>query len=136
MVKSGIAVKSFIVNNNKEVLIVKRDDRDPHSPGFWEFPGGRLNEGENPFEGLKRETKEETNLSIDVLNPLKVHHFTRDDGQIITLISFLCKPLTTSILLSEEHSEFEWCLLDEAISKVHPAFQDEINLFKKYFNSV
>jgi len=31
----------------------------PHKPGTWDIPGGRLELGEDPFLGLKRETHEE-----------------------------------------------------------------------------
>ena len=54
----SLAVKSFIVNNKGELLIIKRDSNDVHCAGNWEIPGGRLDPGEDPFEGLKRETKE------------------------------------------------------------------------------
>ncbi len=33
--------------------------------GFWDIPGGFLDEGEDPLEGLRRELKEETGLEIE-----------------------------------------------------------------------
>ncbi len=130
-----IAVKSFIVNEKGELLLIKRRDNDPHKPGVWEIPGGRIDLGEDPFEGLKRETKEETGLDVEVLNPLKIHHFTRDDGQRITMITFLCKPVSSTINLSKEHTEFLWTNMDESISKLHSAFHKEVEIFRKFFNS-
>ncbi len=32
--------------------------------GYWDIPGGTLESGELPLEGLKREVKEETNIDI------------------------------------------------------------------------
>ena len=128
-----IAVKSFIVNDKNELLLIKREDKDSHCPGIWEIPGGRLDLGEDPFEGLKRETKEETGLDIEVLNPLNVHHFTRDDGQKITMITFLCKPISKSVVLSKEHIKHLWTDLDDAISKLHSAFHKEVKIFKNNF---
>lgn len=133
MNSSRLAVKSFIVNEKRELLLIKREDNDPHKPGIWEIPGGRLELGEDPFKGLKRETKEETGLEIDMLNPLRVHHFTRDDGQKITMITFLCKPLSKSVVLSKEHTEYLWINLDEASSKLHPAFHKDVEIFKEIF---
>jgi len=130
-----IAVKAFIVNDKGELLLIKRRGSDPHKPGVWEIPGGRLELGENPFDGLKRETKEETGLDIEVKNPLRIHHFTRDDGQKITMITFLCKPLSNSVNLSKEHTEFEWNPFNESVSKLHSAFHGEIEIFRKLFNS-
>ena len=129
----GIAVKSFIVNEKNKLLLIKRRDNDVHSPGAWEIPGGRLDLGENPFEVLKRETKEETGLDIEILNPLNIQYFTREDGQKITMLIFLCKPLSNSIRLSEEHTEYIWADLDEALSKIHQGFHQEINIYKNNF---
>ncbi|MFH1054349.1 MAG: NUDIX domain-containing protein [Candidatus Woesearchaeota archaeon] len=132
MVNASLAVKSFILNDKDEILLIKRASDDSHAPSVWEIPGGRLDPGENPFEGLKRETMEEAGLEIGIKHPIHVDHFTRDDGQIITMVIFLCKPLTNSIRLSKEHTEFEWTSLDSAKLKVHPAFKEVIQNFEKY----
>ena len=125
-----IAVKSFIVNENK-LLILKRRPNDVHSPGNWDIPGGRLELGEDPYIGLKRETKEETGLDIEILNPLNVHHFTRDDGQKITMITFLCKLFSNrNVKLSEEHTEFKWSNIDNSLSKLLFKYSKEIDFLK------
>ncbi|MBW2977771.1 NUDIX domain-containing protein [Candidatus Woesearchaeota archaeon] len=133
MKKFGIAVKSFIIDEEGKLLLIKRRDDNVHSPGAWEIPGGRLDLGEDPFEGLKRETKEETGLEIEILNPLAVKHFTRDDGQKITMITFLCRPVSKSVNLSEEHIEYIWSDLEESLVKLHPAFHKEVDIIKKRF---
>jgi len=107
-----IAVKAFIREKNK-ILLLKRRTNDTHKPNTWDIPGGRLALGENPYEGLKRETKEETGLDIEIIMPIDVHHFTRDDKQKITMIIFLCKPISKDIILSEEHQEYKWLEIDK-----------------------
>jgi 8-oxo-dGTP diphosphatase len=102
-----IAVKAFILKNNK-VLLLKRRSNDVHKPGTWDIPGGRLEMGENPYDGLQREVNEETGLKVEIAMPLDIHHFVRDDGQKITMLIFLCKPLSNDIELSEEHEESSW----------------------------
>ena len=128
----AIAVKSFIVGEKNRLLMVKRHEKDSHEPGAWEVPGGRLDLGENPFDGLKREVKEETGISIEILNPLRVHHFTRADKQKITMITFLCRPLSKSVILSKEHTEYEWADIDKVFSKLHPAFHEDVKILKKF----
>jgi len=108
MLNARIAVKSFIVVKESKVLLIKRRPNDVHKPSQWEIPGGRLDIGEDPFEGLKRETREETGLDIEIETPVDVHHFTRDDGQVITMIIFLCRPLNQEVKLSEEHTDYKW----------------------------
>lgn len=125
-----IAVKSFIVNEKGDLFLIKRRENDPHKPGVWEIPGGRLEQGESPFIGLKRETKEETGLDIEILHPLTIHHFTRDDGQTITMIVFLCKPLSGEVTLSKEHTEYVWSSLENSLSLLDPRLHEDVRLVK------
>ena len=129
-----VAVKAFIVNPNDELLIIKRRDNDVHKPGVWDIPGGRLELGENPFDGLKREAKEEIGLDIDILNPLRVHHFTRDDGQNITMLTFLCRPLSGHVNLSEEHTEYAWTPMEIVKEKLTKEFYGEVDIYMRYFS--
>ncbi len=134
MKNPGIAVKALIINKRGKVLLIKRDENDSHKPGTWDFPGGRLEPGENPFEGLRRETMEETGLDIEVKSPLNIHHFTRDDGQVITMITFLCIVKADEVSLSSEHTEFAWLKPDPAIPLVHEAFQKDIRNYAEFFS--
>jgi len=129
----AIAVKSFIVDDKGRILLIRRRPNDVQNPGDWDLPGGRLYRMEDPFKGLKRETKEETGLDIKVLNPMKVYHFRRYDNQMITMITFFCRPLSGSVQLSEEHTEHVWVSQEEYPSIVHPCFREEAELFRKHF---
>ncbi len=107
------AVKAFIVKNG-EVLLIRRRSNDVHKPGQWDIPGGRLGLGEDPIVGLKREVQEEVGINVGIEMPIDIHHFIRDDGQKITMIIFWCIPLSTDIVLSEEHQEYKWVSLESA----------------------
>ena len=52
-----------LVDTDGRVLIAKRPEGKPMA-GLWEFPGGKIHDGETPEEALIRELKEE--LGIDV----------------------------------------------------------------------
>ncbi len=125
-----IAAKSFIINDGK-LLILKRASDDVQKPNIWEIPGGRLELGEDPHEGIKRETKEETGIDIDVLHPLNVRHFVRDDGQTITMLIFLCKAINYNVKIGEEHSAFEWVSLDKSKEKLTNFFHKEVDIYNK-----
>ena len=58
-------VAAYIKKDNK-VLIAKRSTGDENVFGKWEFPGGKLEEGETEKQALKREIKEEFELDIKV----------------------------------------------------------------------
>ncbi len=128
----AVAAKAFIVSDGK-LLIVKRKDDNPQMPGIWELPGGRMEPGENPFEGLQREMREEVGLEITVLNPMKVHHFTRADGQIVTLIVFLCKSKETEIFLGKEPEAAKWMEINQAKLLITPFFHEEFLLYERHF---
>jgi len=126
-----IATKCFIVNDGK-LLMLKRAPKDEFKPGMWEFPGGQLEVGEDPFEGSKRETKEETGLDIEILYPTSVRHFTKSsDGCTITMLVFLCKALNSDVKLSKEHTEFDWVPLEDAKGKLGDFFHHDVDIFNK-----
>jgi 8-oxo-dGTP diphosphatase len=131
----SLAAKAFIVDNNRQILIIRRRKDDAHSPDVWELPGGRLKPGEDPRDGLKREVEEETGIQIEVLNPLSVHNFKRADGQKVTMIVFLCGPNTTEVKLSEEHTDFIWIPLASAMEKLDDHFHHEIDIYNEHFNN-
>ena len=125
-----VAAKAFIVRKGK-LFVIKRVKDDVQSPGIWEIPGGRLELGEDPVLGLMREIKEETGMYIDIVYPLSVRHFQRDDGQVITMLIFLCKPKRGGNLkLSEEHSESNWIDLKDK-DKLNKFFHQEVDIFEE-----
>ena len=53
-------VLTGIIKYQDEFLVVKRSDNEEYFNGAWEFPGGKLEDNEMLFDGLKRELLEET----------------------------------------------------------------------------
>lgn len=129
----AIAAKGFVINADKKILIIKRRPNDVHSPSIWEVPGGRIDIGEDPVEGVRREVLEETGIAITVHEPLGVRSFTRDDGQHITMIIFRCTPNTEEVTLSEEHTDFEWKDTAGAKELLHPAFRSQFEVWERYY---
>ena len=60
-----------LINENDEVLISLRKNRSQYN-NFWEFPGGKVEEGETIDNALEREIKEELSIEIssDCVAPL------------------------------------------------------------------
>lgn len=54
-----------LLNGNGKLYLSRRIQTDTF-PGKWQFPGGKLDENENPIDGAIRETKEETGLDIGI----------------------------------------------------------------------
>jgi len=60
-----------IVVRDGKVLVARRAD-DRHLGGTWEFPGGKVEPGEEPDDAARRELFEETGLAAGELEPLIV----------------------------------------------------------------
>ncbi len=55
-----------------ELFLVAQRAQGLHLAGHWEFPGGRIEPGENPVDAARRELAEETGLIAAELEPLVV----------------------------------------------------------------
>lgn len=88
-----------------------------HNPidGKWVLPGGRPDVGENVYEALKREVREESGLEIDILCPMHINNFRNLDGLERIRISYFCKPIgIPKVTLSEEHKAHKWITAEES----------------------
>jgi 8-oxo-dGTP diphosphatase len=96
---------AIIRNEDNEVLAVQRGEKSDH-PFKWEFPGGKLNEGESDEECIIREIREE--LAIDIVICCRMPDVEYNYGKKhILLIPFICDTLEELPLLSE-HIDYKW----------------------------
>ena len=63
---------------NDSVLVGKRKSDNKDYPGYWEFPGGKVDLGESKWNALKREWVEELDVNIHPFHELR----TLYDGDI------------------------------------------------------
>jgi len=112
--KKHYTVSAAIIVDNKKILCVQRNKGKYDYISYkYEFPGGKLEEGENEEDALKREISEELNLEIDVAEKfLVVTHEYLDFN--LTMHSYLCKANTEKLVL-KEHIDAKWLNKDELI---------------------
>ncbi|MEI6377066.1 MAG: (deoxy)nucleoside triphosphate pyrophosphohydrolase [bacterium] len=72
-------VTAAIIQKENTVLLARRGPGSTLS-GFWEFPGGKVEEGETPEQCLIRELEEELNISCRVEGLLCESIYTYDHG--------------------------------------------------------
>ncbi len=72
------------------------------------MPGGGLDFGELPEDGLAKEIKERTNLEIIVLRPLITWSFIKNNNKQVIGITYLCEAKNNTVIISEEHEDFAW----------------------------
>lgn len=78
----------IILNSERKILIARRPPEKSFG-GLWEFPGGKIEEGENPEEALQRELKEELNVEVEVTEGLPPYHYS-DNSLKIEFHPFIC----------------------------------------------
>lgn len=65
MEKRLVTVTAGIIHHDGKILIAERR-KDKSLGGLWEFPGGKIEQGETCEQTLKREIKEEFDISVEV----------------------------------------------------------------------
>lgn len=82
--KVNIGVGALIIKNNKEVLLIKRR----RGKKSWAIPSGYTEKKEKIYQTIIRETKEETNLDIEVKGIIGLRQrFTDDEGHNIWVLT-------------------------------------------------
>lgn len=78
---------------------------------YWEFPGGKIEDGETMEDALVREIKEE--LSCEIIVNEFVNTMKYDYGKFIVNLSVYECALKNEKPIINEHSEEEWVSTDE-----------------------
>ena len=98
-----------IVRDGK-IFMAKRAKTKKMFPDRYELLGGHLEIGEQPWEALAREVKEEVDIDIIVGQP--VHVFTEQIGEVFYMEAvYMCTlkdPAVEPTLDPAEHSESRW----------------------------
>jgi 8-oxo-dGTP diphosphatase len=105
-----ITVAAAIISANGKVFIAKRKPPG-RMPGLWEFPGGKVEEGETPEDCLKRELHEELDIDVVVGDHVgtNLHEY---DFYTVELMVYRTKIVTGEIKLND-HADMAWVSADE-----------------------
>jgi len=101
-----ISVACAIILADQKVLAVRRSEDMPLA-GYWEFPGGKVEEGESPESCIVREIAEELGIRIRVLASLPNNTHAMTAEKSILLIPFLAAVEAGEIKLYE-HDQLSW----------------------------
>ncbi len=106
---------AVLINQKGQILIAKRPDHKSF-PGFWEFPGGKVEKGESAAQALSRELEEELKIKTHATSftpLLEVEYSYECQGFHLIMPTFLCTQWEGEIQ-PQEHPEIAWITLDQA----------------------
>lgn len=108
-----ITVVAALIVRDKKVLIAKRSTGDPNVFGKWEFPGGKVKDGESEEQAIEREIKEEFEMDIKA-NKFLINNICEYPTKTIDLRLYECDYLSGEFHL-HDHSEYKFVNKDEIL---------------------
>ena len=114
-----IGTFGIIFDDQNRVLLCHRRDYD-----LWNLPGGGMEHGESPWDGVKREVEEETGLKVEIDRFVGVYS-KPDKNEVV--FSFTCKPMGGHITLNDEADRIEYFSVNELPSNTSPKQVERIH---------
>ncbi len=108
--KEIFVVAGILINHDKSILLAQRS-AEKSFPLQWEFPGGKIDEGENSESALRRELFEELNIEVDKMKLFDsvIHEYELFRANIEF---FLVKEWSGN-LLNKEGQNLQWKKLND-----------------------
>ena len=130
--KKHVNVAAAMIFEKGKLFATKRGDSPyPYIAHKYEFPGGKIEEGERAEDCVKRELKEELNMDVKVGGLFATERFEYPDFSI-TLSVYECEMLSSFSLL--EHESYAWISpKDLDANTFAPADREIIETIKRVF---
>lgn len=111
--KEPTRVVCAVVERNGKYLCMKRTrSRYAYISEHWEFPGGKVEQGECDHEALLREIREE--MRWDIFVGRKIAEFDYDYPHFSTrLVAYLCRCDDEDSFKLMDHLDYRWLAADE-----------------------
>lgn len=111
-----LSVVSAIIEDEGGRLLLAQ--RPPHKrfAGYWEFPGGKIENGEDPKAALQRELKEELDLNVAIGRAMGIYTHTYGEDEIVEMHVYVVRALNDP-KRSEDVHVFKWIIP----AKIDPA---------------
>lgn len=114
-----------IVDEQRRVLIARRHI-DSHQGGLWEFPGGKVEEGESLPAALQRECQEELDIHIDPTLAFPLRKIFHDYGDKAVLLDVWRVGGYRGTPRGREGQPIDWCPITELQTRDFPAANNPI----------
>ena len=103
--KQPIRVTAAIIRRHGQILLARRQTGG-HLAGYWEFPGGKIEDGETPEECLARELEEEFGVEAEVGDFITSSRYAYHEREI-ELLAYEAE-LAKERWILDSHDEVQW----------------------------
>jgi 8-oxo-dGTP diphosphatase len=107
-----LVLRGVLQDTKGRFLLMQRSSKCKGWPGKWEFPGGKVDRGEELTDALIREWKEETGLSVVPQACIDVFEWEREQDRILYLV-FRVRSKSFNVKISDEHDDLGWFTASE-----------------------
>lgn len=119
-----IIVARCLIERDEKVLLLKRTEDRKYNPGKWELPGGKIEAGQDLEKATEREALEETGLLVRLTSfgtvieskTLVGERHGEYEGKLYLELVSRGEPVSGSVKLEDEHSEYSWTTLEDALN--------------------
>ncbi len=119
-------IQKAIIKKGERFLILRRSPKATFFPSHWDFPGGKLEQGEDPRAGVEREVLEETGLHVTATAIAGTYDMVLR-GIPHRFILYKTEGSVGDVRLSGEHTAYRWATREEILKlKTEP-------YIRKYF---
>lgn len=108
-----IIVVCALIEKDNKILIARRSEGDSSVYGKWEFPGGKVEKGEDEFKAIEREIKEEFNIDVKATNYI-TNTVCVYPNKIVDLRLYKCKYISGDIFLTA-HFQYKFISLSNLL---------------------
>ncbi len=107
-----LSVKAVVLDEQERCLLIRRSSRCRNFVGEWEWPGGKVDPGEDFASALVREVKEETSLEVEITGLAGATQWEMATVNVI-LLCLEARWTAGEVRPSEEHDAWEWVPLSQ-----------------------
>lgn len=105
----SVRVSAAVIKDGDKILAAERGYGEYR--GFWEFPGGKREEGENGEDAIIREIKEELGVTIETDGFIATIEHDYPDFHLI--MDCYYAHVVEGVIKANEHMALRWISVDE-----------------------
>ena len=130
---SGFSEKAFIFNEEGKFLTIRRTETAPSNPLKWDIPGGDVEFGEDAYDAVLREIKDESGLEVKNLSPFDIYAYVTSSGDYWMTVAYKASVAGGEFKVSSEHDLHNWVTIDEFLKL---DISDKLRRFGERFKEV